>query len=520
MHFVDIEFIPFMLLPSLVLLYLVITNKSSIERIFDLEILRKLKLDLGINKRVRLLALFIALFFMILALARPVYDKGSVEVVSKRANLVIALDISRSMKAKDYFPNRLEFAKQKIKNLIKESKNLNIGLLTFGNGAYIVSPLTPDKEMLLYMLRKLDTDALFMKNSNFFAALEAAKLLFGKVKEKNLLIVTDGGDQRDFSNEISFAKRAGMKVFVLAVAGTKGVPIKENGDYLKDSNGAIHIFKLNPKIADLAHDTGGKFVEATLSSDDIKKIVESIQGYKIGKKERIIDRVELYYYLVFIALLFLFVSFFDIPTNKIAFVLPFVSMLAHGGILDFKHIKNAKEAYANAHFDRAIKEFSVVAKSKRNPQSYYDLANAYYKAGRYKEAIDYYKRVQTKDRKLEFKKLYNLGNSYFKLQNYQEAIKLYEKALSIKDDPDARYNLELAKKCSKNLRKTAPNNTKIRRKNKINKNLTDHQRIKSKNATTSSKKVRQKKDRLLSTHQLSKKKLLFQIEKRKSGAKV
>jgi Ca-activated chloride channel family protein len=382
-----------------------------------------------------------------------VYQKGVVEVAAKRADLVIALDISRSMRAKDLYPNRLEFAKKKIEELIKKSHNLAIGLIAFGDNAFIVSPITPDKEALLYLLRHLDTSMLSMKGTNIDAALLSAKLLFGDKKAKNILLVTDGGDKKSFKNEIELAKKEGFRVYVLGVGTKKGAPIEEGGKYITNEKGDIVIVKLNERIAELAKATGGVFVKATLSNDDVNLLLKKIGGFqKENVVEKVVDQMEFYPYFLIVALLFLFVAFFDIPTKNIAFSLMLLPLFAHSGILDFEHIKAAKEAYASGHYEEAAKEFSYIADEKRNAQAYYDLGNAYYKAKKYKKAIETYKKVQTGDRELEFKKLHNLGNSYFMLQNYDKAIEMYQKALAIKDDPDTRFNLELAKKMKKKKR--------------------------------------------------------------------
>ncbi len=468
MRFEDFEFIPLMLIPSLLLLYLVLTNKSMIERVFDAEVLRRLKLDQGMDKRMRVITLFLALAFMIIALARPIYERGVVEVSKKSANLVVALDISRSMKAKDFYPNRLEFAKKKIEELIKRAENVDIGLLAFAKDAFIVSPVTSDKESLLYLLKHLDTKVLSMQGTNILSALMSAKLLFGEAKEKNILLVTDGGDKKDFKDEIEFAKKEGFKVHILAVATKKGAPLEEDGAFLKDKEGNIVILRLNERIKELARATGGEYVEAVLSNEDIKRILKAIKGYESGKKvERIVDKKELYPYPLALALLFLFLAFFDIGGKRFSFLflLFFLPFGLKASIIDFKYIKNAKEAYERGAYKEAAGEFEKVAKQKRSPQAYYDLANALYKAGKYKEALKYYSKIQTANKELEFRKLHNLGNTYFKLKNFDKAIEMYEKALKVKDDPDTRYNLELAKKMKKkSSKKNSKKNDKEQKK--------------------------------------------------------
>ncbi len=493
MKFLSFEFIPLMLVPSLILLYLVLTNKSMIERIFESELLQKLKIDQGLPKKMRISLLFGALFLMIIALARPVYQKGIVEVASLRTNLVIALDISRSMKAKDFYPNRLEFAKKKIQELIDKAHNLSIGILAFAKDAYIVSPITDDKTSLTYLLGRLHTNDLSLHGTNILSALMSAKLLYGNKTPRNILIVTDGGDKKDFTQEIAYAKENGFKVFILGVATKEGAPIEEDGGYLKDKKGNIVITKLNTNIVKLAKATGGEFVQARLDSGDIAQILKKLGGLQKEKKtEKIVDQTELYPYVLIFALLLLFLSFFDIPHKKIAFLLPFVlSLHLHAAMMDFQIIKQAKEAYAKGDYEEAAKVFEKIASQKRTPQSYYDLGNALYKAKKYKAAIKAYNKVQTQNKELEFRKLHNLGNSYFQLKNYKKAIQMYEKALQLKKDKDTKFNLELAKKMLKKQQQKRQNKEQQKNKQKQQKGK-QNKKNQNQNATKQKKEQKQK----------------------------
>ncbi len=493
MKFLAFEFIPLMLVPSFILLYLVFTNKSMVERIFEGEILSKLRIDQGVPRSLRIVLLFLALFMMILAMARPVYQKGVIEVSAKQADVVIALDISRSMKAKDLYPDRLTFAKRKIDEFIKDSEGLGIGIIAFAKDAFILSPITGDKTSLRYLLRKLDTKILQLQGTDFMAALKSAKLLFGSHSPKEVLLVTDGGDGSDFAQEIAFAKANKMHVSVLAVGTKKGAPIPEGSGYLKDRNGKIVIVRRNDAVAKLAKATQGSYVVATIGSGDIRKLLERYESLNKGNvTEKIVDQVEFYPYLLALAVLFLFFAFFDIPHKKIAFLLPLVwSMHLHAGLVDFKIIKEAKEAYARGNYKEAARLFEKIATSKQSPQSYYDLGNALYKAGRYEEAIKAYKKVQTSDRELEFKKLYNMGNSYFRIGRYEEAIKMYKKALAIHDDRDAKHNLELAKRMQK--RKKKPNEGQQQKKQKKQKSNKGEQKKKDSSNKPDAKQKREHK---------------------------
>lgn len=475
MKILNIEYIYLMLIPSIFLLYLIVTNKSEIDRIFDNSVLKRLKVDLGLEKNLKIFLLFFALFLMIFSMSRPVIQKGIVELETKKASLVIALDISKSMLAKDYFPNRLEFAKRKILSILETRKDLEIGLIAFAKEAFIISPLTSDFEALRFLLKNLDTTYITLQGTNFLSAIEVANTLLKNKKEKNLLILTDGGDNENFEKEIDLAKQYGIKISIIGVGSLKGAPIPQNGDYLKDKNQNIVITKLNKNIADLAKKTEGIFIKATISDEDIKTFLSTIKGKKEKKIKKVTLQTELAPYFMAIALLLLSLVFFSIPGKKefkkifLFFLIISPIYNLNAGIFDFKDIRKAKEYYESKNYEKAIKYFKKVAENKKNAQSYYDLANAYYKAKKYKEAIKYYNMVQTPNKELERFKLHNLGNCYFNLKDFKKAIKFYEKALKIKEDPDTRYNLELAKKMLKKQKNQSGKGEKQKKDNKKSK---------------------------------------------------
>lgn len=391
------EFIYLMLIPSFILLYLVITNASPLERVFDSDILKKIKLDIGIDKKAKIVFLFIALFLMIFALSRPVIEKGEIEVFRK-IPVVIALDVSKS--------NNLALERQKVKSFINNSNNLLISIILFSKKPYLISPLTSDKETLLFLLNHLDVQPISAKEANFLSALKGANELLKGSREKNIAIFTDRMD-KDLSKETKFAKENHLRIFVIQ----------------PNSN------------------------------------IENILKYlKVSRDKKIVLKTELYPYILATAFLFLFITFFSFLSKR-SFVIVFSlislsSINLKAGILDFQDIKEAKRAYKSQDFKTAIKYFKKVADSKKSAQSFYDLANAYYKAKMYHKAIKYYNLVETPNKKLKFYTLCNLGNSYFMLKNYKKAVEFYKKALKLEDDEDCRYNLNLALKLLKKERKS------------------------------------------------------------------
>lgn len=120
-----------------------------------------------------------------------------------------------------------------------------------------------------------------------------------------------------------------------------------------------------------------------------------------------------------------------------------IAVYSYGGILDFNYLNNAKTAYKKGDFKSASENYSKV----NSDEAKYDLANSFYKQKKYQKALDIYKSISNKD--LEFKKLYNMGNAQAHLGKIDDAIKSYKSALKLKDDKDAKFNLDLLKKQKK-----------------------------------------------------------------------
>ncbi len=464
MIFLKPEYLLFMTIPLMILFYFIVTNKSTVENIFDKKILEKLTINNDSLTRLgRNSLLFIALFLMIISLSRPVLLKEEIKIAQKKIDILIALDISKSMLCQDLYPSRLEFAKKKIFELLDKFKEANAGVIAFADEAFLVSPLSEDKNTLKYLIENLDTMSLSTNGTNIMVALRKTDRFLKQSSQKILIIFSDGGDMKDFSKEIKFAQKNSIKVYVYATATKKGADIKYLGEKLKDKNGNIVITKLNENIKSLSIKSGAAYIKGGYKDKSIDLLIKDIREKsktKELKNRKIKDYKELFYYPLSLAVLFMLFAFGSLPKRPAAlvFLLFFVTQSPiKAGLLDFKEIKEGFLHYKNKNYEKALKHLKKVANSKKDAPSFYDLANAYYKTRDYKNAIKNYKRVKTNKKMLKYKTLFNLGNSYYKLKKYKKALISYEKAQKIKNESDLLYNIELTKK---HLKKKSSNNPK------------------------------------------------------------
>ncbi len=450
MKFMYPETLIFMLLPAFVLIFLLVTNKSNLERVFDKDALKRLKITTkSLTRAQRSGFLFFGLVLMIVALARPVIEGEKVTLESSGIEFAIAIDVSNSMKAKDIFPNRIKAAKEKAKLIIEQNMGANIALLVFSETPFLISPQSSDTSALLYFLDNLDVGMISSGGTNVSAAIESALSTLENADKKHLVLLSDGGDQKSFEKEIELAKKEGLHVHILNIGTQTGSPIEDKDGYMKDDGGNIAIVPFNREIKALASATGGVYAEFLFSKDDVNAITKVLSGLakKESEQKEIVIYRELFYYPLGLAMILLFVALHSLPRKKSSsfFVLLFLMPLyLKAGMMDFQKLESAKEAYERGDFKESQKIYEELGKSSN--EAHFNLGNSYYKQGEYQKALESWSKITTDKQALEAQKLYNIGNSEMMLKNYEKALEYYEKSLELKDDKDTKENMELAKK--------------------------------------------------------------------------
>lgn len=514
-----------MLIPTIILAFLLLTKKSSLEKNFSKEALEKLTIKNNhLNNKQRTTIFFIAIILMTLSLARPVIDKKEQNFKQKTISYIIAIDVSKSMFAQDLKPNRLTFAKQKALQLIEKSKDKAIGVILFSNSSYILSPLTQDFISLKTLVENLDLSLNFDNGSSILSALKTSKKLLKDSTSKNIVLLSDGSDKDNFSNEIEYANDNKLKIYTITTAKEKSPILLKKGTYLTDKKGNIVTVGLNEKIKELSFQTDAAYINYTLNHHDINAILDELTQNSI--KDNISSRkfktyTELFYYPLILTLILLFIAFSSMPKIKKIiplFLICFFNYEINASVMDFQTIDKATNAYKNKEYKKASKEFQ---KLDGISETNYNLANSYYKQQKYKKALTEYKKVKTTNKELEYKKLHNLGNTYTKLNNLENAVLMYEDALKIKKDAQTQENLEIVKKALKKKEQKQKQNKKSKDNKKENKDSKKKQD--DKKSTNKNKEKKQKESENNSSKKASNKKEKndkLKKEKNKSKKKI
>jgi Ca-activated chloride channel homolog len=206
-----------------------------------------------------------------LALAQPQCGTKSELTKRRGIDVVVALDASKSMLARDVQPSRLERAKLELTTLLDELKGDRVGLVAFAGDAFIQSPLTSDYSAVKLFLRAVEPEQMPQGGSNIGDALMLCKQLLENAdrgaKEKVVVLLSDGEDLvGEVKEAVAALKEANIQVLTVGVGSEQGEPIPvynrrgEFVDYKKDSSGETVITRMDRGgLTTIAEGTGGEF---------------------------------------------------------------------------------------------------------------------------------------------------------------------------------------------------------------------------------------------------------------------
>lgn len=279
-----------LLVPALVLLFLWTgrRRKRIAARFGDLALVERLAASASpLRDRVKSTLFLAAIFFLVLALARPQWGQRTEEVVRSGVDVFIALDTSFSMDAPDVAPSRLDKARHIATSLMERLEGNRVGLIVFAGAAFVQCPLTLDYGAAKIYLDAVATGVVPQAGTNIASALEAARRGFvaRESKYKVMVLLTDGeqheGDPQQAAQK---AREEGILVHTVGVGTPGGEPIPvrdERGqviDYKKDEAGQPVLSRLDEEtLSRIALATGGKYFRASDREAEVEEIARLIQ---------------------------------------------------------------------------------------------------------------------------------------------------------------------------------------------------------------------------------------------------
>ena len=240
--------------------------KKQLAKFGEPALLKQLMPDLSSARREGKFWLMISVIALLaVMLARPQMGTKISQEQRQGIEVVIALDISNSMKATDVIPSRLDKSKMLIENLVDNFTNDKVGLIVFAGDAFVQLPITSDYVSAKMFLQNIDPSLIAAQGTNLAEAIELSSRSFTKQDKigRAIIVITDGEDHEGGAEKAAKeAKKNGMRVFVLGVGSPKGSPIPDgNGGYMKDNTGREVMSALNEQMCkQIAQAGGGAYI--------------------------------------------------------------------------------------------------------------------------------------------------------------------------------------------------------------------------------------------------------------------
>ncbi len=259
----------------------------------------------------------------VVALARPQWGRIEEPVFDQSREILLAIDLSRSMLTPDVKPSRLARAKLLIQSLLEKLAGERVGLVVFSGTSFLQAPLSADYEILREFLPALGPDFLPEGGSNYGAMLDAALQAFGATSaaDRFLVVLSDGEATDDeWKAKVEEMKKKNIRVIGLGVGTAGGGMIPDgSGGFVKDERGAVVLSRLeNATLQELARSTGGVYRDASAWVDLAAVVKETVEAGQKGQfvEKNTVRLVERFQWPLAFALWFLLVSFcYEFPVR-------------------------------------------------------------------------------------------------------------------------------------------------------------------------------------------------------------
>ncbi|MBN8548034.1 MAG: VWA domain-containing protein [Deltaproteobacteria bacterium] len=410
----------------------------------------------------------------LLALSRPYLGYEDVKVPRSGRDIMLVVDVSLSMAAKDSNPSRMEFAKRKVRDIIdyvsKTSGGDRLGIILFAGESYLYCPLTADYSVLRTFTSSISVGLVSSGGSAITQALVTAANSFTSTKATHpaVILISDGEDNElVVQRSLDILKGYKLKLWALGIGSLEGKPIElRDGILLKDSKSQIVISKLNEAgLQQLADGSGGIYRRATVDDSDIAAIFADISkkiSVATGSTEQ--DQVRVYNefgpLLLWIPLALLCLVALAARRELLFALLLSVALTARSAIAqeptttetatpEAISAYEAQAAYERGDFNLAKKGFAQLYRANPDDlKALQALASSEFRLEQFKEASAHFSELLSRSEsgRDRFNALYNKGTADIRAQQYDQAVDALEKALTIKPkDEAAEHNLELAR---------------------------------------------------------------------------
>lgn len=427
---------------------------------------------------VRVLLIALAGVAIGLAAAGPRWGRAAVPAQSRALDIVLALDVSKSMLASDVTPTRLERQRLLVRRLLRELPADRFGLVAFAGRAYVLSPVTIDHGAIELYLDALDPAIVSQGGSSLQSAvLLAADLARGTGEvagERAVVLVTDGEaleDVEGIRNAAARAADAGVRIYTVGLGTRAGAPVPEvDADgiargYKRDEGGQVVISRLGDDLLrGIADRTGGAYLDGT-DPGSVERLAARLGGMErpgAARERRTLPRERFALFIALALALIALDSWLALRWSPVrgsrraaSLAVLLLALLTQGfGIGD---VERGNRLYRAGRYAEAVAAYQQALRDgESSAELRYNLGTALLQLGRHQEAEQHLRAsLSAVDPVLRQRALYNLGNRFLdearrgpgpeQGRQLESAIELYQQALRIEPgDVHAKWNLELA----------------------------------------------------------------------------
>ena len=262
---------------------------------------RALQQKVGLKRRVLLFTL--CYVFMVISAAQLRWGYEWRDIKQEGADIMIVVDVSKSMAAEDIQPNRIQRARREIADLVKMLKGDRVGLLPFAGIGFVQCPLTLDYQAIELFIDNLGQNMIPVSGTAIGSAIRLAhkSLMQGEGRDsigKSIILITDGEDQE--SEPLAAARAAakdGIRIYPIGIGSQGGSPIpEEGGGFVKDRQGRMVMSKLDETtLQQIASLSGGHYVRSTTGDLDLDVIYSQHIRGDLGQSELRESREKVWY---------------------------------------------------------------------------------------------------------------------------------------------------------------------------------------------------------------------------------
>ena len=298
--------VPLMIIAFAILLRL---RKRNLSRFGNLTTVKSLLRDVSSWRVYAKFALFVTAFSaLVLTASRPQFGAKLREEKSEGVEMMFVVDVSNSMLAEDFSPNRLDRTRYAIDKLFSQMRQDRVGVVVFAGEAKVQLPITTDYRMARNFAKRLSPSLVEVQGTDISDAIDLASLSFSQREgaSRVMILITDG--EAHDADALVAAERAaerGIRIFAIGIGSPEGAPIQIGGEFIKDEKGEMVVSRLNEELLQKITERGnGAYIRASNAEFGLSDIVDEIE--KMEKSElstlRFEEYNEQFYWILWVVL--------------------------------------------------------------------------------------------------------------------------------------------------------------------------------------------------------------------------